>query len=425
MSDTIPGHLRRSLPALLAVALLALVSAQSPDRYGRAQPRTDRIGVHVKPLDTRHYRIFSELDRATTHAMAAELEACYEDYVRRLGTLVDTTHLASGSADRYEVHLFQSQASYARFTRGDLPNSAGAFYPQLRALCAYLDGQGRAEMKRTLRHEAFHQFASEAIGSDLPQWLNEGLAQVFEHGIRVGNSLEMGELPPGPLREIQAIVAGGETIDFADMLSMSNTRWNQGMASRRRGSVQYAQAWAMTHFLIYARGNDGQPKFRERFNAMLRDLSGGVDGQAAFTRNFGNNLDGFRKHFEAWVLAQQPTEVAQAFDDQTALAEMLVLLHKGGRSFNDAQQFGKFIVSSGFVLTRSRNGVEWSSDSDPRRYFTDPAGRPLAGASLRLETEPSSPIPTLHRRPGDGRIYETAFYSLGGKVWSETTCRHE
>ena len=72
-----------------------------------------------------------------------------------------------------------------------------------RALAVYLEGQGRAAMRKTLRHEAFHQFADDRLGDGLPVWVNEGLAQIFEESLRVGDGLRIGLLPPERLRQLQ------------------------------------------------------------------------------------------------------------------------------------------------------------------------------------------------------------------------------
>ena len=416
----LPPTLTRPL-ALLGVA--ACVAFSQLPQGAPAEAAQPRGGIARVAVDTPHYRIFSQLPPALTREMADELEACHADYSRRLSVFNDTARLA---ADRgqYDVQLFLTAAAYGRFTGNDIPNSAGLFYPHLRTLCAYVEGQGPAEMKRTIRHEAFHQFADRVLGPTLPQWLNEGLAQVFEHGIRVGGRLEMGQLPPAALREIQAVVRAGETIEFAEMLSLDNRRWNEGMTGRRRANVQYAQSWAMTHFLIYATGDRGEPLYRGRFNAMLGDVARGIDGTAAFRRHFGDNLAGFRRKFEAWVLAQRPTATAAALDEQATLGEMLLLLHKQGRAFTDAQQFGRYLVRSQMVLTRTRNGTVSRSAPDPGVYFRDVTGAPLSPLALRFE-EADGPLPTLVRHPGDGRVYETRYHSVAGELWAETTCRYE
>src|SRR5208282_5455503 len=96
-----------------------------------------------------------------------------------------------------------------------LAGTGGSFSASRHLLAAFLDGQGRDALRRTLQHEAFHQFASVAIGKNLPTWINEGLAQVFEEGIWTGDGFILGQVPPRRLRQLRKDMDGGTLVDFA------------------------------------------------------------------------------------------------------------------------------------------------------------------------------------------------------------------
>src|SRR5438093_11038290 len=93
--------------------------------------------------------------------------------------------------DRFEVYLFRRRTGYLRFTGQDPKNTGGIFIPSRNLLAAFLEEQGRDGLWRTLQHEAFHQFALRAIGPQLPVWLNEGIAQIFEEGLWTGNEFNI------------------------------------------------------------------------------------------------------------------------------------------------------------------------------------------------------------------------------------------
>ena len=386
----------------------------------RANHRIGTVGLLVAALlslggtsrvyDSGNYRVHSDLPADLTRDLARELERCHADYSRRLGLFA-----RDGAADGggYDVHLFADRRDYDQFTGGVLPNSAGAFHSGRRALCAFLEGQGRGELRRTLRHEAFHQFAHERIGPTLPLWVNEGLAQIFEFGVRCGDELLMGQVPPAALREVRAIVEANGLIDFASLLEMDERAWHAAMADPRAGAVLYAQSWAMVHFLAYATGDDGRPLYRERLLAFLSDAADGTPGGEAFRRHFGTNLAGFRGRFETFVETLRPTAAAVALDEQDVLARMLILLARDGTSFGDVDEFREYAVSRGVVLHRTRNNVAWRTAADPSVYFP-------AGGRLRFERDAGAPLPALVRRPGDGRVYTTRFYELGGELRHET-----
>ena len=410
--------LRGLTAACVALALLAPVVLSA----GAAAPEAQR---RVPVTHSLHYAIHSDLDPVLTADLAVELDRCHDDYALRLGRFSQGQAEGTGPG-RYDVHLFARRADYGLFTGNAVPNSAGAFHSRRRALCAFLEGQGTAELKQTLRHEAFHQFAWATLGPELPVWANEGLAQVFEYGVRVGEELRMGEVPAGPLVEVQQAVREGRLIDFGQMLAFNEPGWATAMSDRDGGGLLYAQAWAMVHFLVYAADDAGRPIYRELFNSFLSDLAAGEAGSVAWERNFGTNLAGFRGRFEAFVLGLSPTPLAATLDAQEVLARMLILLEAQGRSFGDVLDFRDYAVGRGIVLHRTRNSATWPSDADPGAYFRDARGRDLGAARLRfVRDDARGPLPVLERRPGDGVVYRTRFYTLGGETLHETICLPE
>ncbi len=403
-----------------ACVLLAMLAPVVVPASAATDLPPQRRGVPV--TQSRHYTIHSDLDHALTQELGRELDLCHADYAERLGRFAPR----AGEATRYDVHLFAHRHGYVNFTGNAVPNSAGAFHSGKQALCAFLEGQGTAELKQTLRHEAFHQFAYERLGPNLPVWANEGLAQVFEYGVRVGDELRMGEVPAGPLVEVQQAVREGRLIDFERMLSFDEPGWAGAMADRDRGGLLYAQAWAMVHFLVYATDDAGTPLYRELFNTFLTDVAANTPGNEAWQRNFGTNVEGFRRRFESYVLTLSPTPLAATLDAQEVLARMLILLDGQGRRFGNVIDFRDYATGRGIVLHRTRNGVTWPSDGDPGAYFRDGRGRDLGAARLRFVRDRlRGPMPVLERRPGDGVIYRTRFYTLAGETRHETLCLPE
>lgn len=417
--------LTRGLPggilAALIVAMPVLIGL-SPSAEGAAVASRGRV------VETQNYRVHSELPQPITSEIVEELERCHDEFTRRIGAFAPRREQQADADDKdgkYNVHLFVTQKGYEAFTGGGVPNSAGAFHPGKRVLCAYLEGQGHAEIKGTLRHEAFHQFAHEHFGPSLPVWVNEGLAQVFEFGVRVGSDLEMGQVPPGVLHEVQAAVRERRLVDFGEMITLDDKGWARYMADRNRGGALYAQAWAMTHFLVYAADAAGRPLYRPRFNEFLKTVAEGEPGLRAFREHFGTNLDGFRDRFERYILALGPTQPAETLDHQDVLAKMIILLHQRGTDFDRVEAFREYVRRYGIVLHRTRNNVTWTTDPDPGVYFLDTRGRPLEGRRLRFYPDPTGELPQLIRRPGDGVVYRTRFYRLDERLLHETTCERE
>src|SRR5690606_491705 len=157
-----------------------------------------------------------------------------------------------GSDQPFNVYLLRHRDDYVKLTGGEFPNTGGLFIASQRALAVYLEGQGREQMRKTLRHEAFHQFAYEKIGPGLPVWMNEGLAQLFEESLRLDGSLRVGLVPPERLRQLRHDIENDRLVDFDTILRLNEDAWARTLADRGRAATQYTQAWAMVHFLIFA-----------------------------------------------------------------------------------------------------------------------------------------------------------------------------
>ncbi len=160
------------------------------------------------PRITNHYRIRTDVDPGLAADLGHRMDVMFEEYSRRL---VD---FSPSDSDRlFNVYVFEHRDEYLDYTHHLFPNTGGIFIAG-RSLAAFLEGQGPDQLRRTLQHEAFHQFAYSAIGKNLPVWLNEGLAQVFEEGIYDGRVFRIGQVPPRRVRQLQYDVDHNKLIDF-------------------------------------------------------------------------------------------------------------------------------------------------------------------------------------------------------------------
>src|SRR5947207_3938805 len=174
-----------------------------------AQMRQKEIG---------HYIVHTDVDSELARDLARRLDAMYEEYARRL------VEFAPPHPDqqKFEVYIFAKRADYLKFTDNRFPNTGGIFMSERNTLAAMLEGQGRDALRRTLQHEAFHQFAYSAIGPNLPVWLNEGLAQIFEEGIYDGRDFRIGQIPPRRVRQLQSDIEQRQLFEFRSFMALSD-----------------------------------------------------------------------------------------------------------------------------------------------------------------------------------------------------------
>jgi len=269
-------------------------------------------------------------------------------------------------------------------------------------------------LRRTLQHEAFHQFAYNAISKNVPVWLNEGLAQVFEEGIWTGDHFWLGQAPPRRIRQLQADTKAGRLIDFEKLMSLTPEQWSANLAGDHDvGATQYNQSWAMVYFLAHAKDKNGNDRYRTRLLDMLKYLHDGKDGDPAFKDAFSANIAGFQARFMEYADHLQPTDEATLIDRQSVVGDLLSELSRRGRHFNNVAQFKRAALSGGYRMHYTKGELEWDSDPDLRVYFADIAGKALSPDDLFFESHANCPLPDIVCRCSPKFQLRTRFFKRG------------
>ena len=364
----------------------------------------------LREIGTRHYLIHTDLDDALARDLGGRMDAMYGEYAQRLAVF----KAGANPAPRLQAYLFQHARDYNEFTRGRLANSGGVFLPGQNALAAFLEGQGRDQLRRTLQHEAFHQFAFNAISTDLPIWLNEGLAQFFEEGLWNGDGFLLGEVPPRRVRQLQLDLNGARLVDFFTLLPMTNEQWARRLVgSREDGATQYNQSWAMVHFLVMAQNVRGEFLYRSRLLDLLRYLHQGKTAGQAFQIAFGGNVVGFRDRFMEYSRALRPTPEATLIENQGVLADLLINFEREGKTFDDVAAFRTHVVRGRYKMHYFRGELQWDTDPNMNRYFSDLGGRLFDPQELFFSVRTGAPLPDVVCRCTDTLVLRTRFVDGG------------
>ena len=159
------------------------------------------------------------------------------------------------------ARIYASRAEYLAALevdgRTNMTWSAAYWSPSRRELVAHLQGGDTADLLKTVRHEAFHQYLSYATAM-LPTspWLNEGYAQFFEDPESVAWGVDVGQ------------DAGGlaQLADFLpELFGLDYAAFYDGTDEARR--LKYRLAWSVAVFL-----EKGAPDVRFRpFKDVTRD----------------------------------------------------------------------------------------------------------------------------------------------------------
>ena len=228
----------------------------------------------------------SDVSRELCAQAAEVLDTSWMLFERLLMRLPD-----ANSAAKRQVYLFAGQSGYLRYAAqmtGTIPiHTAGLYSPVLKQLLIW-NLPVRDDMMRTVRHEALHQYM-DALGFDAPPWLQEGLGEYFELA-----EVTRGQVVAGQTNErhVATLCAeGADLVPLAQFLHLAPAGFYAD------ASQNYAQAWALVHYLQH-----GGKRLRQQYDRLLAGLAAGKPSREAVDAVFGaEDLAAFERGLLAHV----------------------------------------------------------------------------------------------------------------------------
>jgi len=172
-----------------------------------------------------------------------------------------------------------------------------------------------------LYHEAFHSYATTFVypplsaadvkagkgTGELPLWLNEGLAQVFENPFIEAGELRIGHADPERLKRVKDGLAGkkGEAglLPLAELLKAGPRGFLAAHASELAVSDRtYRTAWAAAFYLTFERRLVGGKEFDD----YLKALNTGTDPLTAFETWVGQPVAAFETDWHRYLSKLRP-----------------------------------------------------------------------------------------------------------------------
>jgi hypothetical protein len=394
--------------ALLTVFVVLVMSGASFALAKDASPQNPLRIVH-----TRHYDIHTDMDQSLVTDLSQRMDAMFDQYGKAFPEFKPPA-----STPPLPVYLFATHEKYMAFTDYAGINTGGVFMTGRHSyLAAYEQGQGRDALRRTLQHEAFHQFAHSAIDPQLPPWMNEGMAQCFEESIWTGHDFLNNEVPPRRVRQLHVDIIQHRLVDFDKFLAITPREWTTTLHSNiDKAATAYNQAWAMAYFCSAA----GDADDHARFMQLLEKLHARRESVAEATKDCFPDLKDFRKKFNAWAAALKPTPQATLIERLDTLGDFLIAVGKSREIPETIAGFRNLVVSNNLKIQYTRGKVTYSTDDHPIEYFSDLSDRVYTPDELSFKPDASAPFPDILCAPkGAAYRYRTHFYDAGGVVEHE------
>jgi hypothetical protein len=280
-----------ALPAVLATLLTSIAFAQD-------QPAPPDITKFTN-VTRGQYQVFADTDTLTAtevngfmNQMLAQYSRYFSNWALKDGARIVV--FANGDDFRAyadELTGMPTHSGLAGYCHLKTDEDGNTFYE----LVTFVHDN----LWQVLAHEGFHQFLGYELGSQVPVWLNEGLAQYFETSYVQFGKLRTGIINARKLRAAQALIRSRKAPSIGELLAMDRDTFYSN------GQVTYPTSWALVYYLIT---RDGSTYSSSRFRRYLQDLKLNQNQLLSFQRRFGRDGFQWQSDFERYVLNLQPSE---------------------------------------------------------------------------------------------------------------------
>lgn len=214
----------------------------------------------------------------------------------------------------WNERLKEQQALLLKIYKGNPPAEALEKLRQEQMKLKHADEKNAAKFEQatqrlfqTLYHEAFHAYLAGFVYPpseyEVPRWLNEGLAQIFETAILEAGELRVGHADPRRLQRVKEALRRGQLIAVADLLKADSDKFLVAhAASQQISDDYYLGSWALAFYLTFRHWKLGTPELDE----YVRSSRNRAEPLGAFAKLVSEPLPSFEEAFHRYVRDLQP-----------------------------------------------------------------------------------------------------------------------
>lgn len=230
-----------------------------------------------------------------------------------LARLDDELENARIQSQRVRMDLDQREAALTRLYKGA---ELTRLLQPIRTTRTSLDAADRAneglfdkatqQLFAVLYHEAFHAYLANFVcpppHPELPRWLNEGLAQIFETALIDAGELRVGHADRERLGRAKDAIRRGEPLLVAPLLRSGSAQFlSTHPTANNSVDRNYLAAWAVAYHLTFERRLLGGLSL----TTWMTSLAGGADPVSAFETFVGKPVADYERELNAYLLRLQ------------------------------------------------------------------------------------------------------------------------
>ena len=304
-------------------------------------------------------------------------EGALRDYVRKIERFDSILRLymppprSRITPPRLPIYLADG-ASEMRKAWPTMPEGVGGFYTSgVERIFAVVGGRGGRE-DATLFHEYAHHYMFQNFPAAYPAWFVEGFAEYFATADMSPGRVRIGLHNPGRMNSL-TMSAWLPMEDILGSRTSTLTRW--------QGPTFYAQAWALTNYLM------STPERQQMLRAYLAAVAGGMDPVEALRTSMGMTPDELEDNLRSYMGR------ITYFTPQVELPSPEITITRLPRSAADLIWLDLRVAR--FVPEEARPGNLAEAQRVLARYPGDPfAARVVAMAALDMK-QPDTAIAAL------------------------------
>lgn len=234
--------------------------------------------------------IISDASESQLRKWAAEIE------LFRRGLQLTLPIYSTGTENPATIFLFRSEGALKPFLPvvDGKPARAAAFFNSVLGhnLGAVSLGGSRFDTRERIYHEIAHWHMQKA-GIDLPLWLHEGVAQIYQSFTLTGDKLRLGHHREGLFEHVR--IAG--TPPLAPLIQTAELDISSAGFKHGRTDLFYAQSWSLAHMLVFGAEGGSMTKITNYIAALRR----GAGPEEAFVIGFGMSLSDAHARLDTYI----------------------------------------------------------------------------------------------------------------------------